>query len=158
MLGGSRRGGRRVKRSASDVANNNTQVPNIDSVIRTVPHPLPPPRSDHQDLDHRQHRLPSWSSLNPELRTLPPLGHDVPGPPMVKMTVDDTVAETDLQNPADALEFLAHVSHMNGKRHPYSRCQVPPTPSLRETTDPTDKKVCTQKTAIVCVRVHAQSM
>lgn len=28
----------------------------------------------------------------------------------VKISVDDTVASTDLQNPADALEFLAHVA------------------------------------------------
>lgn len=100
-----------MKRSASDAANGTPgQVPSIDSVIRTVPLPAPPPRSDHQDLDHRQHRLPSWTSLNPELRTLPPLGHDLPGTSTVKMTVDDTVASTDLQNPADALEFLAHVA------------------------------------------------
>lgn len=110
VLGGSRRGGRRVKRSASDAANGTPgQVPNIDGVInRAVPHGLQP-RSDHQDLNHRQHRLPSWASLNPELRTLPPLGHDS-GTPTVKITVDDTVASTDLQNPADALEFLAHVA------------------------------------------------
>lgn len=36
------------------------------------------------------------------------------------MTVDDTVASTDLQNPADALEFLAHVAEHNGSN------QLPP--------------------------------
>jgi hypothetical protein len=36
------------------------------------------------------------------------------------MTVDDTVASTDLQNPADALEFLAHVAERNGSN------QLPP--------------------------------
>lgn len=30
--------------------------------------------------------------------------------PTVKISVDETVASTDLQNPADALEFLAHVA------------------------------------------------
>jgi hypothetical protein len=38
-----------------------------------------------------------------------------------KLTVDDTVASTDLQNPADALEFLAHVAESNS-----SVPQLPP--------------------------------
>lgn len=37
------------------------------------------------------------------------------------MTVDDTVASTDLQNPADALEFLAHVAERNSGNN-----QLPP--------------------------------
>ena len=41
------------------------------------------------------------------------------------MMVDDTVASTDLQNPADALEFLAHVAERNGST------QLPPIRSHR---------------------------
>ena len=37
------------------------------------------------------------------------------------MTVDDTVASTDLQNPADALEFLAHVAERDSNSN-----QLPP--------------------------------
>lgn len=37
------------------------------------------------------------------------------------MTVDDTVASTDLQNPADALEFLAHVAERDSGSN-----QLPP--------------------------------
>lgn len=37
------------------------------------------------------------------------------------MTVDDTVASTDLQNPADALEFLAHVAERDSGNN-----QLPP--------------------------------
>ena len=41
--------------------------------------------------------------------------------PTAKMTVDDTVASTDLQNPADALEFLAHVAERDS-----GSTQLPP--------------------------------
>jgi hypothetical protein len=37
------------------------------------------------------------------------------------MRVDDSVASTDLQNPADALEFLAHVAERDSGSH-----QLPP--------------------------------
>ena len=49
------------------------------------------------------------------------------------MTVDDTVASTDLQNPADALEFLAHVAERDSganhlpPMHGYGRSQRPST-------------------------------
>lgn len=83
---------------------------------------FPPPRPDLND-PNRQHRLPSWS-FNPESRTLPPLSHSQDGAatPTAKMTVDDTVASTDLQNPADALEFLAHVA----ERDSGNSNQLPP--------------------------------
>jgi hypothetical protein len=54
---------------------------------------------------------------------LPPLPQEPPvhvSTPTARMTVDDTVASTDLQNPADALEFLAHVAEHNGSN------QLPP--------------------------------
>ena len=46
------------------------------------------------------------------------------GTPLAKMTVDDQVASTDLQNPADALEFLAHVAERDSGRD--SGNQLPP--------------------------------
>ncbi|CAK1366697.1 hypothetical protein CB0940_10084 [Cercospora beticola] len=135
ILGGSRRGGRRVKRGTADVANT-TPGPSphtlpgppgsIESLVRPLALP-PPPRTDqHHVLDPnlqqpRQQRLPSWSSLNPDSRTLPPLQNDGAVTPTAKMTVDDTVASTDLQNPADALEFLAHVAERDSGSN-----QLPP--------------------------------
>ncbi|EME81360.1 uncharacterized protein MYCFIDRAFT_140661, partial [Pseudocercospora fijiensis CIRAD86] len=102
VLGGSRRGGRRVKRSDSNAAN-----PHNPTTGQAVP-----------SIDTR---LPSWSSLNPDSRTLPPLSNDGAITPTAKMTVDDTVASTDLQNPADALEFLAHVAERDSGSN-----QLPP--------------------------------
>ena len=84
------------------------QAPNIDSVIRPVP--IPPPRSVYQSPTSNE-QLPAW--INRESRVLPPVPQEPPthmSTPTAKMTVDDTVASTDLQNPADALEFLAHVA------------------------------------------------
>lgn len=56
----------------------------------------------------------------------------------MKISVDETVASTDLQNPADALEFLAHVAERdsggNGNQLPpmhsavYGRSLHPHTP------------------------------
>lgn len=94
----------------------------MDSVIRPGHgHLHPPPRSDQLHLNNvRPQRLPGWS-LNPESRTLPPLPHDGVATPTAKMTVDDTVASTDLQNPADALEFLAHVAECDSGNN-----QLPP--------------------------------
>lgn len=68
-------------------------------------------------------RLPSWSTLNPESRTLPPLVNESAAPEQTaNMRVDDSVAaNTDLQNPADALEFLAHVAERNSES-----TQLPP--------------------------------
>ena len=44
---------------------------------------------------------------------------------MVKMTVDDQVASTDLQNPADALEFLAHVAERTSGRDSIRQSLLP---------------------------------
>lgn len=108
-----------MKRTTSDGSNPPiSQVPSIDSVLRPVP--IPPSRHEHPDLQPRQQRLPSWT-LNPDSRTLPPLPRDGHATPTAKMTVDDTVASTDLQNPADALEFLAHVAERDSGSN-----QLPP--------------------------------
>ncbi|KAK4613337.1 Transcriptional activator ARO80 [Fulvia fulva] len=156
ILGGSRRGGRRVKRSTSDAANANTQpqnqVPSIDSVIRPVP--LPHLRTDQHDPHTRQQCLPSWSALNPDSRILPPLSQqDGPATPTAKMTVDETVASTDLQNPADALEFLANVAerdsgsnqlppmHSSVYGRPSSRLNVPGLDGSRPSNQPTPNNV-----------------
>lgn len=52
--------------------------------------------------------------------------------PAAKMAVDDPLASTDLQNPADALEFLAHVAERDSgssnqlpPMHGYGRSQRP---------------------------------
>ncbi|SMR54800.1 unnamed protein product [Zymoseptoria tritici ST99CH_1E4] len=153
ILGGSRRGGKRVKRSASEVnANNGTPISTSDRPNTATPNQNYPPLHQvtphesglHNQSPHRPHQLPSWSTLDhPSSRTLPPLSHDgstvtKPGSPILnpmykpsntdrqaflgssgpasgtgsasKMTVEDPVASTDLQNPADALEFLASVA------------------------------------------------
>ncbi|KAM3413711.1 hypothetical protein BST61_g10402 [Cercospora zeina] len=175
VLGGSRRGGRRVKRgTTAELINNNNNNNNnttttttttttpgpsphtlpalpgsIESLVRPLalnqPHQQRPldPSLQQQQHQPRQQRLPSWTALNPDSRTLPPLQHDGAVTPVAKMTVDDTVASTDLQNPADALEFLAHVAERDsGSNHPppmhagaFGR---PPQPLARRTSQPQD--------------------
>ncbi|KAK3109948.1 hypothetical protein LTR53_016266, partial [Teratosphaeriaceae sp. CCFEE 6253] len=115
VLGGSRRGGRRVKRSISTVtatAGAPQQVPGIDSFVR--PSPLPTPQSTYDSPHASEQRMPIWAGIDRESRVLPPLPQEPPTHASTlhgsRMTVDDTVASTDLQNPADALEFLANVA------------------------------------------------
>lgn len=53
---------------------------------------------------------------------LPPLPQDLPRSTSTphgdaRLTVDEHVASTDLQNPADALEFLAHVAERDNTNH-----------------------------------------
>ena len=130
VLGGSRRGGRRVKRTQSDIPGTAVQSQGIDSVIRPVP--LPPVRQDYQSPSHNGQALPTW--IDRDSRVLPPLPQEPPvhtSTPSAKLTVDDTVAATDLQNPADALEFLANVaerdsgSNQLAPMHGYGRSQRP---------------------------------
>lgn len=108
-----------MKRSTSDIQNPaGTQVPGIDNVIR--PMPMPHLANDYREgsgsnsNSNGEPRLPIWTSLDRESRLLPPLPQEritQPGTPHgSKLNVDDTVAATDLQNPADALEFLANVA------------------------------------------------
>ncbi len=115
ILGGSRRGGRRVKRSHSDISSAQGASPlGIDSIAR--PQPFPTPRSDYQSTPTHAQQLPSW--IDRESRVLPPLPQE---PPVHSSTpAEITVASTDLQNPADALEFLAHVAERDGSN------QLPP--------------------------------
>jgi hypothetical protein len=87
--------------------------------------PIPPPRSDYQSPIANSQRLPAWidreSRVLPPLPLEPPVHSSTPHETSSKLTVDDTVASTDLQNPADALEFLAHVAEQNS-----SVTQLPP--------------------------------
>lgn len=110
VLGGSRRGGRRVKRTQSDIPGTGTLGQSTtDSVVRPVP--IPPSLPGLQSPAPSGQQLPPW--IDRESRVLPPLPQEPPlhtSTPSAKMTVDDTVASTDLQNPADALEFLANVA------------------------------------------------
>lgn len=69
------------------------------------------------------------------------------------MTVDETVASTDLQNPADALEFLANVAerdsgsnqlppmHSSVYGRPSSRLNVPGLDGSRPSNQPTPNNV-----------------
>ncbi|KAF2772560.1 hypothetical protein EJ03DRAFT_306921 [Teratosphaeria nubilosa] len=129
ILGGSRRGGRRVKRSISDAATaagsstNPAIRASIDNVLQPTPIPPHLPRlPDFQGPGPDQHRLPTWDR---ESRILPPLEPpprlQTSTPHGSKMTVDETVASTDLQNPADALAFLANVAERDS-----GTTQLPP--------------------------------
>ena len=110
VLGGSRRGGRRVKRSQSDINNNNV-------IGQTNSEGTSFPRSGEYRPDFPQYaseeRLPTWNGFG-DSRTLPPLPQEPPVQvsvtPTAKLNVEDHLASTDLQNPADALEFLANVA------------------------------------------------
>ena len=92
---------------------------------------IPPRRMDHQSPTVQDQRQPAW--IDRQSRVLPPLPQEPPihtSTPTAKMSVDDTVASTDLQNPADALEFLAHVAQRSGSNqlpplYGYSRPQLP---------------------------------
>lgn len=131
ILGGSRRGGRRVKRTQSDMtalggAQGPHQQQHADGAARP---PLISPSSHHDFHTSRsstEDRLPTW--IDRESRILPPLPTQN-ATPSAQMTVDDTVAATDLQNPADALEFLANVAERDSGSnllppiHGYGRSQ-----------------------------------
>lgn len=95
-----------MKRSQSDLnhpGSASTDGAALGNILS--PMPIAPPRRDAAD-----DRVPTW--IDRESRVLPPLRQDPPQAsiPSAKMTVDDSVAATDLQNPADALEFLANVA------------------------------------------------
>ena len=119
-----------MKRTTSEIPSlPGAQASTLDSVIRPVPLPLP--RDDYQSPSINEQRLPTWDR---DARVLPPLPQEPPvhtSTPTAKMTVDDTVASTDLQNPADALEFLAHVAERDSSTnqlppmHGYGRPQRP---------------------------------
>lgn len=71
---------------------------------------IPPPRSDYQNQSNSE-SIQMWPNL--ESRILPPLPQEPPlhraGMSSSKLLVDD-MSTTDIQNPKDALEFLAHVA------------------------------------------------
>jgi hypothetical protein len=104
-----------VKRAQSDLSAASAHQPTSGSVIHPVP--IFPPRSDYQSPIANSQRLPTWidreSRVLPPLPLEPPVHSSTPNNASSKLTVDDTVASTDLQNPADALEFLAHVAERN---------------------------------------------
>nr|POE48081.1 gluconolactonase [Quercus suber] len=137
VLGGSRRGGRRVKRSQPDSVSHDFvgQVPAIDNMIR----PLSiPPRNDYQSS--RNSEPPQiWPGLDRESRVLPPLPQELParstGSSGPKLMVDD-LSTTDIQNPKDALEFLAHVAERDSgvNQLPPMHSSVYGQPALRTET------------------------
>nr|POF13477.1 gluconolactonase [Quercus suber] len=138
ILGGSRRGGRRVKRAQPDFASHEFpgQVPGIDSMIR--PLSIPPPRNDYQSSSNSEPPQ-MWPGLDRESRILPPLPQELParstGGSASKLTVDD-LSTTDIQNPKDALEFLAHVAERDSgvNQLPPMHSSVYGQPALRTET------------------------
>ncbi|KAK3724525.1 hypothetical protein LTR37_001149 [Vermiconidia calcicola] len=120
VLGGSRRGGRRVKRTLDSTSLSVSQTPEVVRPVTIAP----PPRSEYQSPTSNEQRLPAW--IDRESRVLPPLPQEpatahTSTTPTAKMTVDDRLASTDLTNPADALEFLAKVAERDSGSN-----QLPP--------------------------------
>lgn len=88
----------------------------------------PPQNHQHGSRSYSDHSVqsvyPSPGDTEPRLPSWPAFARDTKAPslplpqepsvrvsiPSAKMTVDDTIASADLQNPSDALEFLAHVA------------------------------------------------
>ncbi|KAH0277127.1 hypothetical protein KCU91_g3395, partial [Aureobasidium melanogenum] len=102
ILGPSHRGGRRIKRSATE----SEQPENI--VSRNASSSEDPGQPNY----HRQ--LPSWPQYTPGPRSTPASVPEAPtSHPSTKMTVDESIVSTNLQNPSDALEFLANVAGRN---------------------------------------------
>lgn len=102
-----------MKRSQSDANNNNGGLGQAGSARKPTP---VAPRPEFPPFAQGE-RLPSWAGFG-ESRTLPPLPQEPPinlsSTPTAKMNVDDHLASTELQNPADALEFLANVAERDG--------------------------------------------
>ena len=98
-----------MKRTQTDTAVTATQGQSAENLVRPVP--IPPTLQSYHSTGQNGQTLPPW--IDRESRVLPPIPQEPPvhtSTPIAKMTVDDTVAATDLQNPADALEFLANVA------------------------------------------------
>lgn len=103
-----------MKRVHSDIVNTTSAPTESEGVPKPAP-VAPRPEFGGGGLT-QQDRLSSWTGFG-ESRTLPPLPQEPPihlsATPITKMNVDDHLASTDLQNPADALEFLANVAERN---------------------------------------------
>ncbi|GAB7365072.1 hypothetical protein MBLNU230_g5853t1 [Neophaeotheca triangularis] len=129
ILGGSRRGGKRVKRSHSDAstAPSGAQPASIEGLSQPQP-----AANSSASAQGNAPGLGQWKS-NTSDGKLPPWveSRSLPPPPTAdfsarsgtpsKPVVDDDTAMADLQNPADALEFLANVAERNS-----SITQLPP--------------------------------
>ncbi|KAG9895821.1 hypothetical protein KCV05_g17410, partial [Aureobasidium melanogenum] len=118
ILGPSHRGGRRIKRSATE----SEQPENGVSRNASSSEDLGQPSAAHvqqdntpQERDENYHRqLPSWPQYTPGPRNTPASVPEAPtSHPSTKMTVDESIVSTNLQNPSDALEFLANVAGRN---------------------------------------------
>ncbi|KAK4539675.1 hypothetical protein LTR36_010438 [Oleoguttula mirabilis] len=115
----------RQRKSRCDLTSDATALPgaagnqvfSIDNIVQPIS--IPPSRQEYRSPGHGEQLLPTWES-----RVLPPLPQEPPVDISThgsKMTVDDSVVSTDLQNPADALEFLAHVAERD-----FGASQLPP--------------------------------
>jgi hypothetical protein len=94
------------------------------------------PQTGSPDVRTPTQTLPSWNTLNQETRNLPPISNDGQIVETANMRVDDSVASTDLQNPADALEFLAHVAERDSGSH-----QLPPMNSSKYGSAPRPQRL-----------------
>ncbi|KAK6431312.1 hypothetical protein LTR95_012523, partial [Oleoguttula sp. CCFEE 5521] len=117
VLGSSHRGGRRVKRSHSEDTANGVAAPHI-----SIAHEH---SSDQSPSSHPATWATMHSHSQPQSQSQQHLAPE-PGYASSDRTphddaVDDTVAATDLQNPSDALDFLAQVAERDAARSPGER-------------------------------------
>lgn len=126
ILGGSRRGGKRIKRTASDLDSgvDHSSVQSADNTpARSMPFHFqdssyPSPRTSEA-------RLPPWPGYGQDTKSQQLTPREPPAraennnsnsnsnnsnSSNAKMTVDETIASAELTNPSDALEFLANVA------------------------------------------------
>ncbi|THZ06910.1 hypothetical protein D6C93_01266 [Aureobasidium pullulans] len=118
VLGPSHRGGRRIKRNTTGSEQpENEASHNASSSEDTGQSSVPPVQQDstREERDDGYHRrLPSWPQYTPGSRSTPASAAEPPtSHPSTKMTVDESIVSTNLQNPSDALEFLANVAGRN---------------------------------------------
>jgi hypothetical protein len=107
VLGPSHRGGRRIKHSATDSEPPESIIPqHASSSEEAGPSSIP---SLPDSAFHR--RLPSWPQYPSTSKGTPGSTTEAQtSQPTTRMTVDETIASANLQNPSDALEFLANVA------------------------------------------------
>lgn len=122
-MGPSHRGGKRIKRPTTEPENPRNELSVTVSPSEDLAHIPQDQAQQEPDDEGYQRRLPSWPHFTSESRNSSSFGPDAPtSHPSTKLTVDESIVSTNLQNPSDALEFLAHVA---------GRTDGAPSPSTR---------------------------
>lgn len=99
----------------------------VPESVETPAYPSNNTTSDTQPASWRGY--PAVPRSTP-LATLEPSFTPDNDPNSTKMTVDESIASADLQNPSDALDFLAHVAdHAEGRMLPPMRTIISKSPS-----------------------------